>query len=384
MGLDRAGNIVITSATRSPDLPTTPKCFQAKYGGKPSDWMVAKISANLKQLLWCTYIGGTGDDFPRGGLAIDKQDNVYIVGGTNSPDFPTSPGVFQRKLKGGRGRNGRDAAIVKLSSDGKKLLFGTLYGGSDWDGLMGIRLDDSGSFYVAGHTQSADLPLLGSAAQNQLGGRSDCFLAQFSPQADKLLYATYLGGKLNEFAEHRLYLTPDGTVLITGVTGSMNFPTTPGAYQTEQGGKTDGFLTQLSSWGDRFIFSTFLGGREGEFFLMPTPDKNGNIFLVGTTQSHDFPVSSNAIQKQYHGSAGKWDGDGALAIISADGSKLLYASYLGGSGADLIRSIALGSEGAVYLVGSTSSKDFPVTLGAAQSNLRGPSDAFVVKLVPSR
>jgi hypothetical protein len=379
MGLDREGNVVITSATRSPDLRTTEGCFQPKYGGPPSDWFAAKLTADLQRLLWCTYVGGAKDESPRGGLALDRQDHVYIVGGTASPDFPTTPAVVQRDRRGER-----DAAVVKLRPDGSGLVFGTLLGGNGWDGLMGVRVDPLGHVYVAGHTRSTDFPGTSGAPQPGLGGQSDCFLAKLTADAGQLVYASYLGGEENEFAEHRPWLAPDGSVLLTGVTGSADFPTTVRACQRELKGKTDGFLTKLSADGRRFVFSTLLGGSDGEFYLMPTPDAEGNVFLVGTTRSRDFPATDDCLQSEFAGSDGKWDGDGALAVLSGDGSQLRYATYLGGSGADLVRSVALGPRGELYLVGSTTSKDFPVTPNAVQTALEGKSDAFVVKLVPVR
>ncbi len=379
MGLDRAGNIVITSATRSPDLPTTDGAFQKRYGGPPSDWMVAKLSADLKRLIWCTYVGGSGDESPRGGLAIDTDDNVYVVGGTASPNFPTTPGVFQRQRKGVR-----DAAIVKLKADGSGLIFSTLLGGGNWDGLMGIRVDAAGRFHVAGHTRSADFPVTPGAPQPECGAKSVCFMTGFSADASRLVYSTYLGGAENEFAEHRPALAPDGSVLLTGVTGSPDFPTTPGAVQRNLKGKTDAFLARLSNDGRRFVFSTLLGGSDGEFTLMPTLDARGNILMVGTSRSADFPVTSGALQETFAGATGKWDGDGVLAILSPDGRRLLYATFLGGKGADLIRSLAIGPGGEIWLVGSTSSPDFPVTRGAHQTKMGGKSDAFIVKLVPAQ
>ena len=377
MALDSKDNVVITSSTRSPDLPTTEDCFQPRYGGGRSDWFVAKLSPDLTKTLWCTYVGGSGDEAPRGGLAVDAKDFVYAVGSTASRNFPTTEGVLQQQRKGPRG-----AAIVKLKPDGSGLAWSTLLGGGDWDGLMGVRVDASG-VYVAGHTRSADFPVTPGAPQAALGGKSDCFLAKLSSDATRLLYATYLGGRENEFAEHQPHLLPDGSVLLTGATGSPDFPTTPRAAQRSFGGKNDGFLTKLSPDGRRFVFSTFLGGSDGEFFLMPTPDRAGNLHIVGTSRSRDFPVTPDAAQATFAGAKGKWDGDGVFAILSADGSELLYATYLGGRGGDLIRSIALGPKGEVYLVGSTSSPDFPVTPNAAQSKLGGAADAFVVKLVPT-
>ncbi len=371
LGLDAEGNVVISSATRSPDLPTTPGCFQPRYSGPPHDGFSAKLAPDLKHLLWCTYLGGC---WPRGGVGLDGQDNVYVVGGTESAGYPTTPGVFRREIEGPR-----DAIVLRLSADGSKAVWSALLGGSDWDGLMGVRVDASGNVHVAGHTRSGDFPVTDGAPQATLGGKSDCFLTGLSSDGSRLLYSTYLGGQENEFAEHRPWLEPDGSVLLTGVTASSDFPTTGNAFQRSLKGKNDGFLTRLSPDGKQFVFSTFVGGSGDEFFLMPTPDARGNIFIVGHTSSADFPVTADAVQKEYGGGRG----DGALVLLSADGSRLLFATYLGGSGDDLIRSIARGRDGAVYLVGSTSSRDFPVTAEAVQTTLAGAGDAFVVKLVPA-
>ena len=377
MLLDSQGNIVIGSATRSADMPTTKGAYQTKYGGGEADMYAAKLSADMKKILWCTYVGGSKNDWPRGGLALDSRDNVYIVGGANSKDFPTTRGAFQEKLNGER-----NAAIVKLSADGSRLMFSTLLGGSVGDGIMGVRVDASGDVYVAGHTRSPDFPVMPGAPQSELGGKSDCFLAKLSNDGSRLLYSTYLGGAENEFAEHRPLLGRDGTFFLTGVTSSPDFPTTTGAFQRVLKGNNDGFVTKLSSDGKTLAFSALLGGSGGEFFLMPTLDSEGNIFVVGRTTSSDFPTTSDALQTAYRRTRGARDGDGVLAVLSPDGSKLVYATFLGGSGDDLIRSCAIGPNGEIYLIGSTSSRDFPVTSDAVQTQLAASADAFVVKLVP--
>ena len=337
---------------------------------------VAKLSGDLKKVVWSTYIGSPGLDWPRGGIALDGQDNVYVVGGVDSAAFPTTAGAYQRKLKGPR-----DAAVVKLKSDGSGLVWSTLLGGSNWDGLMGARVDERGNVYVVGHTGSSDFPVTAGAAQGKHGGKSDCFVAKLSANGGRLLYSTYLGGADNEFAEHRPWLCADGSVLLTGVSASRDFPVTAGALQGQLKGKNDGFVVKVSPDGKRFAFATLLGGGQSEFYLMPKPDKGGDIYFVGTSQSGDFPVTAHALDKSYGGGRG-YDGDGVFAIASGDGRKLKYATFLGGKGPDLIRGLALGPKGEVYLVGSTSSADFPVSANAYQKQPGGKSDAFVVKLVP--
>lgn len=316
MALDRNGNAVITTTTRSRDIPVTPGAFQRQYGG---------------------------------GLAIDADDNVYVVGTSRSRDFPTTPGVVQPHAAGDY-----DAVIVKLKSDGSGLVWSTFLGGSDIDGILGVRVDAVGNVYFTGHTESTDFPVTDEAAQPRHGGRQ------------------------NEFSEHRLTLLDDGSQLVTGVTSSPDFPASDGAFQSALPGKRAGFVARLTPDGRRFAFATFLGAsREGSLF-MPSLDPAGNIYLAGHTTSTDFPVTSDALRRNYGG-----EDDGVFAILSRDGTKLLYGSYFGGSGPDMFRSLALGENGAVYLIGSTASDDIPITPGAVEPTRRGGSDGYVVKLAPN-
>ncbi len=373
MDLDPAGNIVIAGATRSDDLPTTEGAYQERYGGGNSDIFAARFSLDLTELQWCTYVDGSGEDWPRGGLALGADGQVVIVGNDTSPDFAVTLGA----LEGARDAAG-DAMVLTLSADGAQLVMAARVGGSGSDGVMGARVGPGGALYLGGHTQSPDLPTTPGAPQPTCAGKSDCWLACLAPDGGRLIYSTYLGGSENEFAEHRPGLCADGSLLLTGVTQSPDFPTTPGVVQRSLRGRNDGFLAKLAPAGDRLEFCTLLGGSDGDFFLMPTPDAEGNILIVGQTSSPDFPVTPDAVQPRYGGGPS----DGVLAWLSPDGSRVLYASYLGGSGEDMIRSTALGADGTVWLVGSTSSRDFPVSAAAIQPDAGGDSDGFVVKLVP--
>jgi hypothetical protein len=266
--------------------------------------------------------------------------------------------------------------VVKLSADGSGLVFGTLLGGSgEDDAIMGVRIDGEGHLHLAGHTRSTDFPVTEGAAQEKLGGLSDAYIARLRADGSRLLHATYLGGRLNEFAEHRLWLGPWDTALVTGFTASPDFPTTRWAVQRTLKGKGDGFITKLSRDGERLMFSTFLGGSGNDFWLMPTVDVDGNVVVVGGTSSPDFPVTPDALQSRPGGGE-----DGVLAILTPDCSTILYATYLGGKGDDLVRSLALGPDGEVFLVGSTSSEDFPLSANALQKKHGGKGDAFIVQL----
>ncbi|MHC4858999.1 MAG: hypothetical protein ACYTDY_02780, partial [Planctomycetota bacterium] len=246
MEVDRAGNIIILSATRSSDLPTTDGAAQRTYGGGKSDTFLAKLSPDGRKTLWCTYLGGTKEDWPRGGTALDAEDNVLVVGGVSSPGFAVSPV--------GKARGGPHVMVVKVAANGSKILWARRLGGSG--NLMGARIGKDGRIHIAGHTKSRNLPVTEGAAQPKPGGHSDCWFAALSPDGAELLHCTYLAGDGNEFAEHRPALLPDGSVLLTGVTASSDFPVTAGAYQRERRGKNDAFCAKLSPDGGRFAFCT--------------------------------------------------------------------------------------------------------------------------------
>ena len=176
MAMDRGGNLVIATATRSPDAAVTADCFQPRFGGGPSDFLVAKLSPDLQRIIWCTYIGGEGDDFPRGGIALDPDDNVVVVGTSTSADFPTTAGVVQPR------RNGpRDSAIAKLKADGSGLVFSTLLGGSGDEMIRSLALGPRGEIDLVGSTSSEDFPATAGALQTRHAGKGDGFVVKLVP-----------------------------------------------------------------------------------------------------------------------------------------------------------------------------------------------------------
>ncbi len=373
MALDPQGNVVITSSTRSHDMPTTKGAFQETFGGGVIDIFVAKLSRDLDKLIWCTYLGGKSGETPRGGLAMTREGRITIVGSSGSPYFPTTEGAFQRELK-----PGGDCIVCQLHADGASLAFSTRLGGSKGEVVVGADADADGNIYLGGYTHSTDFPLTEGAAQSRLAGGADLFFAKLKADGSALLYSTLLGGSGNDFPSHPVTVTADGCLLGAGASQSADFPTTPGVVQPSKAGK-DGYIVKVAPDGTT-AFATVLGGSGGEYWLVPTPDADGNIYIVGQTQSRDFPVTKYALQSAFGG--GK--SDGVLAVISADGKRLLYATYLGGSDEELVRGFALGKDGSAYLVGKTHSKDFPTTKGVIQPRHGGDADAFIVRLRPSK
>jgi large repetitive protein len=171
-----------------------------------------------------------------------------------------------------------------------------------------------------------------------------------------------------------------GNAYVPGFTNSNNFPITLGAFQTSfAGGNWDGYLTKLSPSGAGVVYSTYLGGSGDDFAGAVRVDRLGNAYVPGQTSSTDFPTTENAFQSTYGGG----NSDAFVTKLNPKGSGLLFSSYLGGSGDDGSVGSGTGVDrfANVYVLGFTSSTDFPTTEGAFQSSFGGGNfDAFVTKI----
>jgi hypothetical protein len=301
-------------------------------------------------------------------VAVDAAGNAYITGVTTSPNFPVTGGAVQRSSASA---GIEDAFVVKITPVGG-IAFSSYLGGSGSDIGFAIAVDQNGAAYVAGSTGSTNFPVTGSAAQRVFGGSSDCFVAKLDPTGASLAYATYLGGAAIDICKG-IALDSTGAAFVTGTTLSGAFPIL-NALKTTLAGASDAFLTKISPSGDRLVFSTYLGGNGADNGNVVRIDSAGVVYLAGDTGSTGFPVTSEAAQGQFRG-----EYDGFVCMVANDGSQILYASYLGGSGADSITDLSLGQEGRILVTGFTTSADF-LTVQAIQNSQGGSFDGFVAVL----
>jgi thiamine transporter ThiT len=367
IAVDTAGNTFVTGYTESMDFPEAPG---SRLGGPSGvDVYVAKIGP-AGQLLYLTYLGGSGDD--RGyGIAVDSAGSAIVTGWTYSANFPIL-GAAQPRLGGGR-----DGFVAKLAPAGNALVFSTFVGGSGADSGNAVAVDQQGNIYIAGETASADFPVL-SALQPRIGGGQDAFLAKFNG-AGARLYSTYLGGIADDRAT-AVAVDASGSAYITGSTYSPNFPVIS-AFQPKLGGGQDAFAAKIGSSGSALLYSTYVGGSAGTVGAPETGtgiavDSAGYAYVAGTTSSSNFPTS-NPYQSSLHGSQ-----DGFVLKLSVAGNALVYSTYLGGSSLDFALAVAIDNTGSAYVAGYTASSDFP-TVNALQSRNAGAYDAFIVKLAPA-
>lgn len=369
--IDENGNAFIVGTTQSSDFPTTPGAHQGGINGI-FDAFITKVNATGSQLIYSTYLGGTF--FNEGfSIAIDEAGNAFVTGDTASADFPTTLGAYQTTNFGFF-----NAFVTKLNALGTGLEYSTYLGGSFLDTGFGIKIDEEGNAYIAGQANSFDFPVTPDAYQQTLSGPSDAFITKLNPLGTDLVFSTFLGGSDEEDAVS-LAIDSEGNVFVTGFTTSLDFPTTSGAYQRSLLGAQDSYVTKLASTGSSLVYSTYLGGTSDDLGDSIAVDIQGNAYVLGSTQSNDFPVTSDAFQSTIPGTTAA-----TFTKINPTGSRLIYSTYLGGSGASVGRGIACNKDSIngdnVFIVGFTDSTNFPVTGGAYQTQSNGFQDAFVLKL----
>jgi hypothetical protein len=407
IAVDAAGNAYIAGATASPDFPVTDGAFQtANHASKSGTGFITELDNSGSGLVFSTFLGGSVEAFITG-IGLDGSGNVFVTGDTADLDFPVTPGAFQTSspanpIIGGKG------FITKLAAGGQKLIYSTYIGGSKWDLPYGIAIDASGNAYIAGGTQSKDFPTTPGAFQttskatifNLLGGS---FVSKLNAAGSALVYSTYLGGSYTDVA-YAITVDSGGNAYVTGFATSPDFPTTPGVFQPTltltqlelTAEMSNVFITKLNPSGSSLVYSTFLGGNRslnpgayGDVGLSIAVDSSGNAYLAGSTEDIDFPITTGALQTQNITQLVSGDLASFVAKIDPTASKVLYSTYLTGTGdqsfdpagvsCDCAESIALDRSQNLYVAGRTVSTDFPTTLGTIQNQSENGASAFVTE-----
>src|SRR5207249_5256491 len=178
--------------------------------------------------------------------------NAYVAGSTTLTDFPTTTGAVQTASGGSA-----DAIVAKVDPTGSGLIYSTYLGGAADDEGYGIAVDGAGNAYVTGYTSSTNFPTTAGAFRTSFSGNTDAFVTKVNPSGSALAYSTYLGGSGYERAPG-IAVDAAGNAYVTGFTDSANFPTTPGAIQTNFAGTTDVFVTKVNPSGSGLAYSTYL------------------------------------------------------------------------------------------------------------------------------
>lgn len=387
LAVDKSGNVYVAGNTHSTDFPTRnalqSTCATHTSAGTCSSAFLTKISPTGDSLLFSTYLGGSGGESARG-LAIDATGNAYLAGVTSSLDFPVTSGAAQTKCGGACLQN---AFIAKFSPAGDKLIYATYFGGSGTDDSADLAVDGSGNAYIAGRTTSPDFPLAASYqkscsadATSATGAcLSTAFVTELKADGSALAYSTYLGGSLGSQAS-AIAVDSLGSAYVAGSTLSPDFPVL-NAFQKSCGidattakCSIDAFVTKFTPTGKALVYSTYLGGTGRDEPSGIAVDGAGNVHVVGSTESADFPTMK-PIQAHLKGAS-----DAFAVRLNAAGSALLFSTYHGGTATESGNGIALDAKSNIYLAGETTSADFP-TQHPFQSSCAGAcTSAFITKM----
>lgn len=352
-------------------------------------------------LVYSTYLGGTTGDAATA-IAIDSAGDAYVTGFSDSSNFPVTSGVFQTVNKTPSGSS--TAFVAKMNSTGTALVYATYLGGSTDDYANAIAVDSSGDAFIAGETESADFPSTTGAFQTSSGNGGTFFtgfVTELNPSGTALVYSTFLGGTDGQFDSptgenaRDIALDGNGDAFIVGYTASTDFPTTTGAFQTSiTNFDGAGFVAELNPAGTGLIYATLLGGGSGGSQANAIVlDSAGDAYVGGFTGSHDFPVTTNAVQPQFL--SGSNVTAAFVTKLNPTGTAALYSTFLGGSTlsesdgqGDAVYAIAIDAAGDAFVAGETASTTFPVTSGAFQTTNLNPngdeqSSGFVAKLNPT-
>ena len=362
IALDSSGNIWVAGIAGGPGFPVTATALYPSSNGAQTAF-VARLDPTGR-LSYATYLGGSGTSAATG-IAVDAS-GIYVAGYTASTNFPVTAGAPQTSFQGGSS----DAFLLKFNPAGTLLLYSTLLGGTGNDTAAGVAVDASGNACVAGRTDSPTLPLR-NALQASYAGNGDILLGCLNPSGTAWNFLTYLGGSGPDEA-NSIALDPLGNIYLTGDTFSPNFPVSGGAYQTSSRGGYDAFAVKLNAAGAAIVFATLLGGSASDSGTAIAVDSSGKVWIAGYAASVDLPVTASPGFSGYF--------DGFIAEFSSDGSTLLLANYLGGSGDDRCMGMTLTSTGEPVITGFTGSIDFPTTPGAAEPAPPAPYNAFVSRL----
>ena len=421
---DAAGNAYLAGTTTSTNFPNRNAFQTAPVSPGNPHAFVTELSTS-GTLLYSTYLSGNQTDTVKG-MTLDNKDFVYVIGITNSTNFPLAPtaGTFQSTLQGANALF--ISKVAPASSGVNSLVFSTYFGGGNpvtgtvSGGAIAVDNNANGSniyftggttYLYTGQNSQTDFPIKNafqfcldnptstSTTTCSTATASDAFVAKLNPGTNtgaQLLYCTYLGGTGTDVGLG-IGLDASGNAYVTGSTDSSAFPAVSGnitGYQGSLKGASDAFIAKVnnpatgtSSTNVLLTYFSYLGGATTAASSATTignaiaVDNVQGARVVGTTNVSDLTVTPNAVQSSLKGPQ-----DAFVARLdttsggSTSGSQ--FVTYLGGSDIDTGTAIAIDNNSNTYVTGETKSADFP-TVGPFQAALKGTQDIFAARLGPS-
>ncbi|HTV01412.1 MAG TPA: SBBP repeat-containing protein, partial [Luteitalea sp.] len=376
-------------------FPTTPGAFQPQRGGAPdpsgtfkSDVFVSKFNPAGTALVYSTYLGGSENEVINtfsgaGGLKVDAQGRVYVVGDTMSPDFPVTPDAADGSFASDAVSRS-DAFYARLDADGS-LGYSTFIGGTDTEYANGIDIDTAGNAYIVGYTTSTPaegFATTANAYRTTLSGGADLFIQRYSP-AGALMYSTYFGGNQGESSRGAdIAVDEAGRVVVVSDLFATDLPVTPNAFQSARSGNsTDVFLARIDTnvpGTAGLLYCSYFGGGGNDQARGIDMDAAGHVYIVGDTPSANFPVTAGAYDTSLN------DHDVFVAkfdLSKNNAASLVYSTFIGGDFTENGYDIAVDGQGRAHVVGNTYANNFPL-IGAVQTT-RYQTSPFVSIVNPT-
>ncbi len=374
------GSAFVTGATSSADFPVTLGVVQPAFAGGNMDAFVTAFDPAGLLTMYSTYLGSQGDEVGFS-IRVDINGQAHVCGFTDSAGFPVTLGCFDPIANGQR-----DCFASILDPNGAVLVYSTFIGGGTNDEAREIRLTGRGTnFAIAGGSDSQNYPVTLNAFDPGFNGMTDAVYTEISPLGQgvgDLWYSTYIGTENTEMA---LCMDCDvaGIAYLGGFTDSVWFPLSQSPFQPAYAGNTDGFVFVLNpaiADSAGMLYSSYIGGKDVDEVRGTVWEPINNMFIVtGMTRSLDFPIVLGAMQPANAGGVDAFIS--TIRPVNGGPTDLFVSTYMGGQGDDFGNDIDTDNS-EPYVVGTTYSANFPITLGCIQPGLNGASDAFIARMLP--
>ncbi len=369
--VDELGNVYIAGKTYSQDFPIVNAYDSSIEPGNPpftygQEAFILKLNSTGNGIIFSSYLGGSDADEITD-LAIDLEKNIYVVGYTESPDFPITQNAFDKSFE-----HITEGFVTKLSSSGQSLLYSSFVGGDKNDFCNAIALDSSNNMYITGTTLSPEFHTKNAYSTAFSYDRFSCFVLKLSASGT-LDYSTHIGGQSAEWpgGEHGTDITVDssGNAYVSGQTSSEDFPLVNEFVDTVAV-NNGGFIVKLNPSGNDLVYSSYI---EGDYSTNLVVNNLGEVSLLGVTGSRDFVAIGG------DSTFGGGSGDGIIYLLSTNGTPV-YSSYFGGNENDILSDVVLDSSGRILIVGYTRSTDLPFENAYDETYNGDPFDVFLLVL----
>lgn len=382
--VDPNGNIYVTGESSSTNYPTQSGVSTMPIGKR--DIILTKLNPDGSKIIYSTYIGGENDDYAYA-ISVGESGAAYICGGTSSNSFPKTTSY---DIDGNKGRE--EAFVLKLSPSGSTIGYAALLTTTGLEHGTAIAADESQSTVImCGITDNSRFYTVPNSGANRVwdryyNGSIDGFITKFGTSGAFCEFAGFYGGPMDDYI-NAVCLESDGSFYISGKTNSTiaaenptseatSFPLSSNAYAPKyKGGSSDAFLAKFDKKCNSLLLSTYFGGVGDDSFTSIVKNKLRNsVYLTGYTSSSDYPIVNDQTNPKPSAT------DAMITEINSIGTEVYFSTVFGGGNIDIGNKIILDNFSDLYVTGSTTSKNFPVTQNGLQGTFGGGTkDGFIYK-----